>query len=119
MPIAWPQPWPLITSVLADELSASFGVVVVVVVVTVVVVARAVVTDFAVVVGAVVVVATLVVKGGVVVVVSGPVVVTAIGPPAIGVVSVGSATSFAEATPASPSSANEISSRARRSTGPR
>jgi hypothetical protein len=112
-----PHPWPLITSVLDDELSARVGVAVVVVVATVVVAGRVVVAGLVVV--PTVVVPIVLVVDGAVVVVDGAVVVTAVGPPASGVVSVGSATSFADATPASPSSASEVNSRTRRSTCPR
>jgi hypothetical protein len=76
-----------------------------------------VVTGFVVVSGRVVVVATVVVYGAVVVVAT--VEGSALGPVASGSVVVGSATSFADATPPHPSSASDVKARARRSTGSR
>jgi hypothetical protein len=93
------------------------GAVVAVVVRAGVVVAAFVVVAARVVVARVVVATGLEVAGGgftATVVVGG----TALGPVAIGSVE-GSATSFAEAIPPNPSSASEVSSRARRSTDPR
>jgi len=100
--------------VLAAALCVSDGVVVVSVVVgaTLVVVAARVVTGAVVVTRAVVVAAAVVVTT---VVVGG----TALGPVASGSVPVGSATSCAEAAPPHPSSASDVTSRARRSTDPR
>ena len=81
-----------------------------------------VVAGFVVVTGRVVVVAgrvVPVVSGGGEVVATVDAVGVALGPVASGSVVTGSATSFAEAIPPNPSSASEISSRARRSTGSR
>jgi hypothetical protein len=115
------------TSALAATLCVSDGVVLVVVVVDAAVV---VVTAF----GVVVVAACVVLAGrGVVATVevaklveAGSGVIDAVvaggaalGPVAIGSVGTGSATTFAEAIPPIPSTASEVSSRARRSTGAR
>jgi hypothetical protein len=120
MPMPCPQPWPLKTSALDATLSASDGAAVVVVVAAAVVVTTVVVAALVVVAGRVVVVAATLVEagsgGGGVATVAGGV---ALGPVAIGSEGAGSATTFAEAIPANPSSASVVSSRARRSTDAR